>query len=82
VILAAGSLVVASGVNLVRLSIGVGVANAMLLPIVLGFGYDLACTELPEPRRLKDGYAVIVSSSPPDSDSTQGSLVDCDDRYL
>jgi hypothetical protein len=60
VILAAGCLVVASGINLVRLSIGVGVANALLLPIVLGFVYRLACTELPEPHRLKGGYAVIV----------------------
>ncbi|MGC1577471.1 MAG: hypothetical protein WA813_15390 [Beijerinckiaceae bacterium] len=59
-ILAAGCLVVASGINLVRLSIGVGVANALLLPIVLGFVYRLACTELPEPHRLKGGYAVIV----------------------
>ena len=60
VILAAGGLVVASGINLVRLSIGVGVANALLLPIVLGFVYRLACTELPEPHRLTGGYAVIV----------------------
>ncbi len=53
VMLAAGDLVVASAINLVRLSIGVGVANALLLPTVLGFVYRLACTELPEPHRLK-----------------------------
>jgi hypothetical protein len=46
--LAAGDLVIASGINLVSLSIGVGVANALLFPIALGFVYRLACTELPE----------------------------------
>jgi hypothetical protein len=45
--LAAGDLVIASGINLVSLSIGVGVANALLFPIALGFVYRLA-TELPE----------------------------------
>ncbi len=60
VILALGGIVVASGVNPVRLSIAAGVVNALLLPIVLGFVYRLARRELPEPLRLKGGYAVAV----------------------
>ena len=40
--LVAGALLVASGVNLVTLSVGVQVMNALLLPIVLGFLYLLA----------------------------------------
>jgi len=51
-----GALVVASGVNLVTLSVGVQVMNAMLLPIVLGFLFLLA-RGLPEPWRLKGWYA-------------------------
>jgi NRAMP (natural resistance-associated macrophage protein)-like metal ion transporter len=60
VILVAGGLLVASGVNLVRLSIATGVVNALLLPIVLGFLYRLACTELPQRYRLKGCYAKVV----------------------
>jgi Mn2+/Fe2+ NRAMP family transporter len=55
VILAAGGLAVASGINPIRLSVGVGVVNALLLPIVLGFIYLLARSELPEHLRLKGG---------------------------
>jgi Mn2+/Fe2+ NRAMP family transporter len=55
----AGTLVV-SGVNLVALSIGVQVLNALLLPIVLGFLFALATRALPEPYRLKGVYAVVV----------------------
>lgn len=55
-----GGLFVASGVNLVSLSVGVQVMNALLLPIVLGFLYLLA-RRLPEPYRLKGAYAVIVA---------------------
>lgn len=55
-----GGLFVASGVNLVSLSVGVQVMNALLLPIVLGFLYLLA-RRLPEPHRLKDGYAIVVA---------------------
>lgn len=51
---------VCSGLNLIRLSIATGVVNALLLPVVLGFLYRLARTELPEPYRLKGQYAVIV----------------------
>jgi Mn2+/Fe2+ NRAMP family transporter len=58
--LAAGGLLVASGVNLVRLSVGVQVMNALLLPIVLGFLYLLA-RRLPPPHRLAGGYAVAVA---------------------
>ncbi len=50
--------VVGSGVNLVALSVGVQVMNALLLPPVLGFLYLLA-RRLPEPWRLKGGYASI-----------------------
>ena len=50
--LIAGALVVASGVNLVALSVGVQVMNALLLPIVLGFLFLLA-RGLPEPWRLQ-----------------------------
>jgi Mn2+/Fe2+ NRAMP family transporter len=62
VILAAGGTVVASGINAVRLSIAVGVLNALLLPVVLGFIFLLARSELPEALRLKGGYAVAVGT--------------------
>ena len=59
VALAGGGLVVASGMNLVSLSVGVQVMNALLLPIVLGFLFVLA-RGLPEPYRLGRGYELIV----------------------
>lgn len=56
-----GGIVVATGfINLVKLSIAVEVMNALLLPIVLGFLYALACKTLPEEYKLKGTYAVIV----------------------
>ena len=58
--LAAGGLLVASGVNLVSLSVGVQVMNALLLPIVLVFLYLLA-RRLPVPHRLSGGYAAVVA---------------------
>ena len=58
--LVAGALLVISGVNLVSLSVGVQVMNALLLPIVLGFLYLLAW-RLPEPHRLSGVYAAIVA---------------------
>jgi Mn2+/Fe2+ NRAMP family transporter len=61
--LAAGGAVVASGVDLIRLSVAAGVLNALLLPVLLGFLYRLACTSLPEPLRLKGVYAAIVASA-------------------
>jgi Mn2+/Fe2+ NRAMP family transporter len=53
---------VASGMNLVALSVGVQVLNACLLPIVLGFLFALALRALPERYRLKGAYAVIVGA--------------------
>ena len=58
--LVAGALLVASGANLVALSVGVQVMNALLLPIVLGFLYLLAC-RLPQPYRLRGGYKLLVA---------------------
>ncbi len=52
------ALVVGSGVNLVSLSIGVQVMNALLLPIVLGFLFLLA-RRLPPPYRLRGAYAAL-----------------------
>ena len=52
------AIVVGSGVNLVSLSIGVQVMNALLLPIVLGFLYLLA-RRLPAPYRLQGVYAAV-----------------------
>jgi len=58
--LIAGALIVVSGINLVSLSVGVQVMNALLLPIVLGFLYLLA-RRLPEPYRLQGAYAFLVA---------------------
>jgi len=58
--LAAGALLIVSGVNLVTLSVGVQVMNALLLPIVLGFLYLLA-RRLPPPHRLQGLYAWVVA---------------------
>lgn len=55
-----GILVASGGVNLINLSVGVEVMNALLLPIVLGFLYLLARRTLPEKYRLKGRYAVLV----------------------
>lgn len=59
-VLVIGGVVVASGVNLVKLSVGVEVMNALLLPIVLGFLFVLARVALPDPYRLKGAYAWMV----------------------
>jgi Mn2+/Fe2+ NRAMP family transporter len=61
VMLVAGGVLVASGIDLVRLSIAAGVLNALLLPVVLGFLYRLARTALPEPLRLRGAYAAVVA---------------------
>jgi Mn2+/Fe2+ NRAMP family transporter len=53
-------LVVACDANLVSLSVGVQVMNALLLPVVLGFLYLLA-RRLPEPHRLRGPYAAVVA---------------------
>jgi Mn2+/Fe2+ NRAMP family transporter len=57
-----GGGLVASGVNLIRLSIAMGVVNALLLPIALGFLFRLARTKLPEPMRLTGAYAAAVGA--------------------
>lgn len=56
--LVVAALVVLSGINLITLSVGVQVLNALSLPIVLGFLYLLA-RRLPEPYRLKGAYASV-----------------------
>jgi Mn2+/Fe2+ NRAMP family transporter len=58
--LVAGAVLVASGANLVALSVGVQVMNALLLPIVLGFLYLLA-RRLPPPYRLRGAYELVVA---------------------
>src|SRR3989338_216924 len=55
-----GALIVMSGINLVNLSVGVTVMNALLLPIVLGFLFLLACKTLPTEYRLRGFYAWVV----------------------
>ena len=55
-----GGVIVASGVDLVRLSVGVQVMNALLLPVVLGFLFLLA-RRLPQPHRLQGSYAAVVA---------------------
>ena len=61
VALVAGAIVVGSGVNLVALSVGVQVMNALLLPIVLTFLFLLAL-RLPEPFKLQGAYAWIAGA--------------------
>ena len=57
-VLIIAALVVVSGVDLVALSVGVQVMNALLLPIVLGFLFLLA-RRLPQPWRLEGWYAWV-----------------------
>ncbi|MDD5586191.1 MAG: divalent metal cation transporter [Alphaproteobacteria bacterium] len=59
----AGGVLVASGINLVRLSVGVQIVNALLLPLVLGFLFLLARKVLPESHRLKGAYACIAGAA-------------------
>jgi NRAMP (natural resistance-associated macrophage protein)-like metal ion transporter len=56
--LVAGAMLIVSGINLVSLSVGVQVMNALLLPIVLGFLFLLA-RRLPT-HRLGGAYAWLV----------------------
>ena len=60
VIILVGAGFVLSGVNLIKLNIGVEVMNAFLLPIVLGFLFLLATKALPEGYRLTGKYAWAV----------------------
>ena len=62
VCLIGGGVLVASGVNLVNLSVAVEVMNALLLPIVLGFLYMLGLKALPDAYRLKGAYAWLVGA--------------------
>ena len=57
----AGALVALDG-NLVALSVGVQVMNSLLLPIVLGFLFALACRSLPPKHRLRGRRAALVGS--------------------
>jgi NRAMP (natural resistance-associated macrophage protein)-like metal ion transporter len=60
-ILVLGAALVASNlINLVNLSVGVEVMNAILLPIVVGFLFILARRALPENIRLKGWYAWVA----------------------
>jgi Mn2+/Fe2+ NRAMP family transporter len=59
-VLVLGGLLVASGIDLVRLSVAVQVMNALLLPIVLGFLFMLARRALPTPYRLSGWYAWVA----------------------
>ena len=61
VILILAASLVASGINLINLSVAIEVMNALLLPIVLGFLYLLAIKALPEQHRLKGKYAILVA---------------------
>ena len=60
--LVVGGALVASGVNLVRLSIAMGVLNAMLLPLMLWCLYRLARHFLPAGQRIEGAYAVAVAA--------------------
>ncbi len=62
VLVVGGVLIASNKINLVKLSVGVNVMNALLLPIVLGFLYLLALKALPEAYRLKGKYAWIVGT--------------------
>ena len=61
-LLIAGALLTGSGVNLIHLSIAVGVVNALLLPLVFLMLFLLARRELPQEHRLKGGYALLVGA--------------------
>lgn len=56
----AGALVVAFAPDLVALSIGVEVMNALMLPLVLGFLVALAMKALPPEHRLRGAYFWVV----------------------
>jgi len=59
--LAAAGWLVASGIDQISLSIGAGVLNALLLPIVLGFLYALARREAMGMLCLRGVYAAVVA---------------------
>lgn len=59
-VLILGTVVVLSGIDIIKLNVAVEVMNAALLPIVLGFLFLLARKTLPDHYRLKGRYALIV----------------------
>jgi len=61
VMLIAGGALVVGGINVVRLSIGIGVVNAILLPVVLGLLYLLARRELRGSLRIEGAYAAVLA---------------------
>ena len=60
-VLAGAAAFIVAGVDIVSLSVGVQVLNALLLPIVLGFLYLLA-RRLPEPFGLAGAYHAVVAA--------------------
>jgi Mn2+/Fe2+ NRAMP family transporter len=61
--LVAGGALVASGINLVSLTVAAGVVNALLLPIVLAALYVLARKRLPDELKLRGAYAFVVAAA-------------------
>ena len=61
--LAAGGALVASGINLVSLTVAAGVVNALLLPIVLAVLYVLGRKMLPDELKLRGAYAFVVAAA-------------------
>jgi len=55
------AVLVGSGINLIRLSIAMGVLNAILLPLVLWCLYRIARLVLPANFRIKGTYAAVVA---------------------
>lgn len=55
-----GALIVALSPDLVALSVGVEVMNALMLPVVLGFLVALAVKALPAEHRLRGAYLWVV----------------------
>jgi len=55
-----GAVLVALVPNLVALSVGVEVMNALLLPLVLGFLVTLSVRALPPEHRLRGVYFWVV----------------------
>lgn len=60
ILILAAILVSSNMINLVDLSVGIEVMNALLLPIVLGFLFLLARRALPEQYRLKGWYGTLT----------------------
>ncbi len=57
-----GVLVASETINLIDLSVGIQVVNALLLPVVLGFLFALSRKALPAPYRLTGPYAWLVGT--------------------